>query len=846
MKPKILNKYLNKEYPYELFSIDYNYPLNKNPHNNIPKSSKYRELTGSKNQFKANRPLTTYARLPSAVSTISKSLKSVTLSSQLYGDYINFHSNITQEHSFKTPRVEKYPLLKNEQFLPITFHSSRTLQSGKKDKVTLSTDTTNSIFLSYMKETKPIKKVIEEKPYGFKYGTTRIRFDRAKSAKIQMAKKDFNELYEHNLFEIKFLDLIGLKKIDLYNSSEEKKKNFKFFNDYMKKSNELKDIFNENNLYRNISFDGKTAIKKDQMNFKIEIYSLCLKFYSLNDSNNNADNNKVSHKLYFPFELMPLFYLLDLTSFKVFLSEIITYDQNNNCFTYIKENVLIKKLRRYYNFISNSLENKPKYINNITYNKNEINFPLIYDWIVSKNITNEKDEDNVNKNIKSNFTKNYQCYKLKIILPKIKFSIENLSIKIIKYLNKHMIAILLQNKFKNWHKYILCDLFSTKRFKLITNLIMLNKQYRIHEKKIRLYKEHKIQNKVYDFFLTQIGENNSHFYIFIPYIILILFGEKNKKFQKIYLSLKESKNIDKFGKYWGSISTLFKCMFIDKAKNKIFFKLDLLEDEKNELYKVILEEKSKQKFKGNNTINIDYSISNLNYGSNKKIMGKNSTIREKEKDNFQNKYKDNNFEISLLNCTLLKINIASNKAENKYYKIPSNLLKTIFSIKDENKIFNTNCTNVSLISRCIGENAKLILSSKEVDIISEEQAFIKKAEIKDEAYEIEKNEQPPSRHPNGFSRLKNIELLQINSNMIPESNKNENNRDKKIKEKKDMKGKKSDNNVLKYMNQKELGIPHSFKKKVSIHNSNALRKSRLEHGTRKEPNKNTSNKIEDE
>jgi hypothetical protein len=53
--------------------------------------------------------LTTYARLPSAVSTISKSLKSVTLSSQLYGDYINFHSNITQEHSFKTPRVEKYP-----------------------------------------------------------------------------------------------------------------------------------------------------------------------------------------------------------------------------------------------------------------------------------------------------------------------------------------------------------------------------------------------------------------------------------------------------------------------------------------------------------------------------------------------------------------------------------------------------------------------------------------------------------------------------------------------------------------------------------------------------------------
>ena len=187
MKPKILNKYLNKEYPYELFSIENNFPLNINPHNYIPKSSKHRELP-SKTQSKA-RPMTTIGRLPSAVSSISKSLKSVTLSSQLYGDYINFHSNITQEHTFKTPRMDKYPLLKNEQFLPITFHSSRTLQSSKKEKINFSTDTTKSIFLSYMKEVKPTKKVIEEKPYGFKYGTTKIRFDRAKSAKIYMAKK---------------------------------------------------------------------------------------------------------------------------------------------------------------------------------------------------------------------------------------------------------------------------------------------------------------------------------------------------------------------------------------------------------------------------------------------------------------------------------------------------------------------------------------------------------------------------------------------------------------------------------------------------------------------------------
>jgi hypothetical protein len=198
-----------------------------------------------------------------------------------------------------------------------------------------------------------------------------------------------------------------------------------------------------------------------------------------------------------------------------------------------------------------------------------------------------------------------------------------------------------------------------------------------------------------------------------------------------------------------------------------------------------------------------------------------------------------------LNCSLLKINIASNKLDNKYYKIPPNLLKTIFSIKDENKIFNTNCSNISLISKCIGENSKLILSSKEADIIQEEQAFMKKAKIKDELYEVEKNEPPPPRHPNGFNRLKTIELLQNNSNMKLESKKDEDIKDKnnlKIKEKREKLGKKSDNNVIKYLNQKDLEFNKNYSKKVSIHNLNHLRKSRIEHGTRKDSKKITLKK----
>ena len=759
--------------------------------------------------------------MPSAVSSISKSLKSVALSSKLYGNYINLYSNLTQDYTFKTPRETKYPKLKNQKYLPITSQPYTTTENTK-EKISFTNEATNSIFLSYMKEIKSKKKVIEEKPYGFKYGETKIRFDRAKSANAYYAGKDFGELCEHNLFETEFAKLIGLKKIDMYNSTEEKKKNFKFYNDYKKKNDELKDIFNEYNCHRNISFNGRTSIKKENMNFKLDIYSLCLKFYTLD----NSPTKKSCQKLYFPYELLPLFYLLDLTTFKIFISEIITYEPSNNCFKYIKENILLKKVKRYCNYIANSLEKNPKYFNSITYNKNETIFPLIYDWVVAKNLINEQDKENNSDKKNKNFNSNYLCFKFKIVLPKIKFYVENINMKIVKYLNKQMTAKLLQNKFKNWQKFIFFDLFSTKKFKIISNLIMLNRHNKIPEKKIYLFKKHKIQHKIYEFYLTQIGENYSHFYIFIPYIILILFGEKNKKYQKINLNLKESKNLIKFGKIWGVINTLFKCMYIDTMKNKIFFKFNLLEDEKDELYKITQEESSKQNIKinsnnnGNNNVNTNYI---------KKISSKNTTIRDKEKDNFQTKYKDNMFEINLLNCTLMKINITSYKSENKYYKIPQNLLKTIFNIKDENKIFNTSCTEISIMSECIGENSKFILSSEEADIISEEQSLIKKTKMKDEVYKYEKVISEPQipRHQDNYNRMRTFQLLQNNANnLIKKETQKENFSEKKL----------NINNNFGY------NVNKTFSKKISVSDVNSLRKSRMEHGILRDSTKKPSTK----
>ena len=811
MKSKIIKQFSLKKNPYLLFSNEKNLHTLRNSFFNIPKSSTYRN-TYNKN----DRKLTTYNRPNSALLPVTKSLKSITLSSQIYSNYIGYYSNLTQIHSFKNPRFDQYPLRKNKDFLAIKFRPSTARESNNK-KLSLLDNKTNSEIKNNIKEDKTAKKPVQKKLLNFKYNVIKSRNDRLNTYNSYKTGKDFGELCDINLFESKFLKQIGLKKVDMNNLFEEKQKNFNFFFEYIQRFDHLKNIFKEDNYHRNTKFSGKTSIKKENMEFKLDIYSLCLKFFSLG---NNKE--KESQRLYFPFILMPLFYLLDFTSFKVLLSEIIIFNKTKSCFEYIKENLLINILIKYINYISNSLKNKNGYINNITYNKKEKVYPLIFDWIVTASSLNEDDEENTN--IKSNSRNNYRCFKLKIVLPKIKFVVDNLNIKINKFLNKHIISNLLKNKFKKWELYIFFDLFTTKRFKIITNLIMLNKYYEIGLKKIKLNKNYKVQNKDYEFFLTHIEDNYSKYYTFIPFIILIVFGKKNKKFQKINLNMKESINLVKFGKKWGMINTLFKCMFFDKTKDKIFFKFELLEDNDNELYKAITER--------NNQNNNYLKTENLNDKINSNDI--NDIINEKEKNKIPIKYKDKMYEILLLDFTLQKIIITPKDSENKYYTIPQNILNGIFTKKDVNKIFNTSYTDISLVAKYIGENYNLILTAKESDNIAEEKKMIEEADIENEksanemnnSEESENQENKISIEQNSLNVLQNFEIIQRNNTA-------------KIEVKKEIKiesGKSIKNYEKKYSSKyvfpKGLYLGRSEKKRVSIANKNELNQNRLENMNR--------------
>ena len=824
MNPKIPQKFSFKENPYLIFSQEKNSHLSTNFCSNFPQLSK---CGISRNKSIKEHLITNYDSKTSIYSNLSRSLKTITLNSKFYSNYIGSYSTFTQEHSFKTPRVKKYPLLKNKAYLSIKLQPL-TSRDSSNEKIFSTTDRSNSIFLSFLKETKSVKKFIEKKPYGFKYGKTKIRFDRLKTDDSFTAGKDFGELCEKNLFESKFLEKLGLKKIDMNNCYEEKEKNFKFFCEYIKKTDELKDIFSLKNLHRNLIFNGRTAIKKENMEFNLDIYPLCFKFFSLDDNN----KEKESQKLYFPFILMPLFYLLDFTSFKVLLSEIITFNKTKNHFEYIKENLLVRTVKKYFIYISNSLKNKNGYLDDITYNKKETIFSLIYDWIVTTHSLNEDDEEeNIDNNLNNNFINNYRCYKLKIVLPKIKFVVNNLNIKINKLLNKHIIANLLRNKFNKWEKFIFFDLFSSKRFRIITNLIMMNKYYKIPSKKIKLNKNNKVHNKDYEFFLTQIGENYSIFYTFIPHIVLILFGTKEKKFQKINLNLKESINLYKFGQKWGMINTLFKCMFFDKMKNKIFFKFELLEDDKIEIINSIKEENSKIS-NSQKILNLNSEI-NLNNNFIKKVLTK-SSMREKERYKLQTRYKDRMYEISLLNCSLLNIDVTQDNAEHKYYIVPRNILNGIFSIKDINKIFDFSYKDISLMGKYIGENSQSILTAKESNNIAEEKKMIEEADMENDFYKDDVPKKENSQKKNPFKKIfKRLSTFQISKSSNPQKQVIK----KEIKKVENL-GIVSNNMKVeqrysnKYVFPKGIYFARSSKKRVSITNSKELIQNRFENLTR--------------
>jgi hypothetical protein len=298
----------------------------------------------------------------------------------------------------------------------------------------------------------------------------------------------------------------------------------------MNNINNLNDMFDKTKLSIISTLSTKNSL------YELNIYSICLKFTAL------INDKKINDKLYLKFKYLPFFYLLNYQTFKVFLSEIIYYDNKKNKFSFNKtkfEHILNK----YVKYIKSNLNDINSDLKDITFYKNEVNFPFVYKWFVyiidnlqNDNTLIKNDDDN---NQEKNETKN-MIYELKIVLPKIKFKILKYETIIKNNLKKNLMIQLMKTNFLKWEELIMLELFFIKKFRIIINSILNNNKY--CKQKISLISNHDFKNKNYlnknknlEFYISKTNNNCSYYYIFNPYTI-ILNNRKNKYHQEIHLS----------------------------------------------------------------------------------------------------------------------------------------------------------------------------------------------------------------------------------------------------------------------------------------------------------------------
>ena len=470
------------------------------------------------------------------------------------------------------------------------------------------------------------------------------------------------------------------------------------------------------NLQKNENFtDIKTKefeiciFKNNKLKFILELRSICLCFEEIeinaeDISNNNNDSININkgkkknniQKIYLPFKYLAFFFLLSYTSLKAFISEIISYDIENNKFQIKIDEKMEKIVKKYADYCQNKInlynsENNDSIFKDIIYYQNEFHFNYIFPWIIY---------DNRNIDIK------IKCFKLKIILPIISFQPEDYGIKFQQFSNKWLIFELIKNNFIFWDRYLLYSLFLNKKLRNTISYILNKKRnhisYEYTIKTVGPIIDDKIANKNnFDFFITVIDDVScrNHYYFFIPFKSTIS-SKKHGQYNlndSICLKLNDSRKIYKLAKYFGLIATFNKCMFYNKLTKKYYFDFRFLQE-----------------------ITEDYMSSLINGN-----FGFGCFINKKYKQVFR--FNRTEYHLIIRECLLCEkiINI-NNFSELKYYKIPYDLLSYIL----ENEIYNDEIFSIFI------SNVNKFIIFEEIEEYRE--FYLKKNSINDSSSSVSK------------------------------------------------------------------------------------------------------------
>ena len=483
-----------------------------------------------KNYYSNNSIKVHHKRKRKVALDIYKVLKSVTLSSDIFLNYMDDYNNLTQDYCFKTPKNSVYPLRKNLRYLSLA--SIQDIQTKSKNN----------------------KRPMSAKVYN------NVKLDKKKfKLKEKNKNKEKRNIYRKRISLSEKFN----KSIDLDNDKYIQKKNFDFIVNYVKNKYYKSNI---NNNFNESKLKCENILTAENLKYKLSISSICLKFKLINKSNTNENNNDKDNsykKIYIKFKYLPIFYLLDFQLLKLFISEIIFYEKN---FVLNNDKIINQICDKYSKYIMLNINKN----NDFIFFKDEFLFALNYKWIVYdiKNI--------------------FMVYELSIEMPKIKIKILEKETMIKNNLKKCLLLNLMKNNFNSWDKTVLFELFYIKKFRTIINSLIKPDSVFAY-KKINFNNTNSFSeyhnDKIFHFFISDISKKISKYYIFNPYKIILM--EKKKIRREMQLNLKESKILLRFKNILGTKNTLLKCVSIENNKNiKIYSNIIDDDNYNDDVYKI--------------------------------------------------------------------------------------------------------------------------------------------------------------------------------------------------------------------------------------------------------------------
>ena len=440
----------------------------------------------------------------------------------------------------------------------------------------------------------------------------------------------------------------------------------------------------------------------NQKLIKLKLESIKIKFYP---QNKNGNNTKDKFNIYLPLSFVFLFYINDINFIERMLMNILYFEKDFNRIDFNDDNLYellnnpIKKAQIIEEEDKDDIENlfsKAKKIKkNLTQNYNNLKEMIVkketydkksllkntakvfpqaikfrnnkeqihklihscctyrqkYEDIYSEDKNDKEISDIIkygNSSINNYFNQYYfiwetpdMSYKIKIEMPKIFFSYEDIDYNIVSYCDKNLFLYLYKNNFINWDFYILNYIFSIKSFrKILLRFLSFSKEYSlmpnsiVSKKQIKNLKSSSILNNLEfllnekkdkeeisnkNIFLTdkkiynQMNENNesySFFYTdanfknyiinFHSYHIKIEYRLLNPKLKwEFCLNFKQMRQLNEISKYVSLNSFLPKIVKTNFEYGRLSIDFSILDENFN----VKILEKEKEVTSNNETIN---------------------------------------------------------------------------------------------------------------------------------------------------------------------------------------------------------------------------------------------------